>query len=103
MNKLSFIDRMNLYFKVGAFLCIDFTDEELIFSALHHDLGKLGTKGELHYVANDSDWHIKNRGEYFKRNEENTYMTLTDRTFFLLNLYDLRKCYPNHLLRIMQY
>jgi hypothetical protein len=28
MNKLSFIDRMNLYFKVGAFLCIDFTDEE---------------------------------------------------------------------------
>ena len=28
LNKLSFIDRMNLYFKVGAFLCIDFTDEE---------------------------------------------------------------------------
>jgi len=28
LNKLSFIDRVNLYFKVGAFLCIDFTDEE---------------------------------------------------------------------------
>ena len=28
LNKLSYIDRMNLYFKVGAFLCIDFTDEE---------------------------------------------------------------------------
>lgn len=28
LNKLSYIDRVNLYFKVGAFLCIDFTDEE---------------------------------------------------------------------------
>jgi hypothetical protein len=57
----------NLFVECGG--TIDFTDEELIFSALHHDLGKLGTKGFLHYVKNDSDWHIKNRGEYFKRNE----------------------------------
>lgn len=28
VNKLSFIDRINLYFKIGAFLCIQFTDEE---------------------------------------------------------------------------
>ena len=41
---------------------VDFTDEEMIFSALHHDLGKLGIKGEMHYIPNDSDWHVKNRG-----------------------------------------
>jgi hypothetical protein len=69
---------------------IDFTDEELFFSALHHDLGKLGTKGKLHYIPNDSDWHIKNRGEFYKRNTENSYMTLTDRTFFLLNEYGIQ-------------
>jgi len=69
---------------------IDFTDEELLFSALHHDLGKLGTQGKLHYIPNDSDWHIKNRGEYYKRNTENSYMTLTDRTFFLLNHYGIQ-------------
>ena len=40
---------------------IDFTDEELVFSCLHHDLGKLGIKGELHYIPNDNDWQIKNR------------------------------------------
>jgi hypothetical protein len=68
---------------------IDFTHEELLFAAFHHDLGKLGTKGILHYIPNDSDWHVKNRGEYYKRNGENTYMTLTDRTFFLLNLYGI--------------
>jgi hypothetical protein len=68
---------------------VDFTDEELLFAALHHDLGKLGIKGELHYVANDSDWHIKNRGEYYKRNENITFMSITDRTFFTLNHYGI--------------
>jgi len=68
---------------------VDFTDEELIFAALHHDLGKLGIKGELHYVANDSDWHVKNRGEYYKRNENIAFMSITDRTFFTLNHYGI--------------
>ena len=68
---------------------IDFTDEELIFAALHHDLGKLGIKGQLHYVPNDSKWHIENRGEYYKRNENITFMSITDRTFFTLNQYGI--------------
>jgi len=68
---------------------IDFTDEELLFAALHHDLGKLGIKGELHYVANDSDWHIKNRGEFYKRNPNIAFMSITDRTFFTLNHYGI--------------
>lgn len=68
---------------------VDFEQEELLFAALHHDLGKLGTKGHLHYISNDSDWHIKNRGEFYKMNPENTYMSITDRTFFLLNQYGI--------------
>lgn len=68
----------------------DFTDEELIFCALHHDLGKLGTKNHLHYIPNDSDWHIKNRGDVFMKNPANQYMTLTDRTFFTLQDYGIK-------------
>jgi hypothetical protein len=68
----------------------DFTDEELIFCALHHDLGKLGTKQHLHYIPNDSDWHIKNRGDVFMKNPSNQYMTLTDRTFFTLQDYGIK-------------
>lgn len=68
----------------------DFTDEELIFCALHHDLGKLGTKGKHHYIPNDSDWHVKNKGDFFKKNPDNVYMTLTDRTFFTLQDYGIR-------------
>ena len=29
---------------------VDFTDEELIFVALHHDLGKLGLKNKPYYI-----------------------------------------------------
>ena len=68
---------------------VDFTDEELIFCALHHDLGKLGIKGEMHYLPNDNDWQIKNQGKLFKSNDKITYMTLTDRTFFTLNEYGI--------------
>ena len=78
--------RMKKTFEVAGGVC-DFTEEELVFVALHHDLGKLGTKEELHYSENDSEWHVKNRGEVFKRNEKNSFMTITDRTFFLLNQY----------------
>ena len=45
----------NLFVESGG--TVDFTDEELIFAALHHDLGKLGIKCELHYLANDSEWY----------------------------------------------
>ena len=69
---------------------IDFTDEELIFSALHHDLGKLGTKEELHYIPNDSKWHIENRGELYKRNKANSFMAFADRTIFTLQSYGIK-------------
>jgi len=68
---------------------VDFTDEELIFCALHHDLGKLGSKGKPYYIANPSDWHIKNQGKLFTANPELTHMTHTDRTMFLLQQYNI--------------
>jgi hypothetical protein len=69
---------------------IDFTEEELIFSCLHHDLGKLGVKGELHYLPNQEEWSQKKYGTLFVRNEKIPYMSLTDRTFFTLNHYGIQ-------------
>lgn len=75
---------------VSAGGTIDFTDEELIFSCLHHDLGKLGIKGEMHYLPNDNDWEKNNKGVLFKRNDKIPYMSLNDRTFFTLNHYGIQ-------------
>ena len=68
---------------------VDFTDEELIFVALHHDLGKLGTKGKPYYTPNPSDWHIKNQGKVYTANPELHHMTHTDRTIFVLQHYGI--------------
>ena len=44
---------------------IDFTDEEMIFSALHHDLGKVGDLEHDYYIPCESEWHRKNQGSIF--------------------------------------
>jgi hypothetical protein len=79
---------MKLYQEAGGF--IDFTKEELLFSAFHHDLGKLGSKGKLSYVVNTSEWHVKNQGKLYVSNPELSFLTHTDRTFFLLQEYGIK-------------
>ena len=69
---------------------INFTEEELVFAAVHHDLGKLGDLAEDYYVPQDNDWWIKNRGEYYKHNPKLQYMTVTDRALFLLQHYGVQ-------------
>ena len=70
------------YEKIGGYK--DWTDEELIFSALHHDLGKVGDLNHDYYIPEDSDWHRKNTGSIFKHNPKLEFMTVTDRALFLL-------------------
>lgn len=82
------IGTKKLWEAMGA--TIDFTDEELIFSALHHDLGKLGDleQGE-YYLPQNSDWHKQNRGEEFKFNSNLQYMDVTDRALYILQKYQI--------------
>lgn len=69
---------------------INFTKQELIFAALHHDLGKLGNPEEgPYYVDQDSDWHRK-RGEVYKQNEQLQYMKAPERGLFLLQKYGVQ-------------
>jgi hypothetical protein len=77
-----------LWEKNGA--TINFTDEELIFAAMHHDLGKVGDMDKDYYVPQESEWHRKNRGEIFNHNSELQYMTVTDRAIFLLNQFGIK-------------
>jgi hypothetical protein len=77
-----------LYKKIGG--NIDFTKEEAVFAALHHDLGKLGDPMEgPYYLDQDSDWHRK-RGELYKHNDNLSYMTPPDRALMLLQRYDIK-------------
>ena len=77
----------SVYKKIGG--DVDFTKEEVVFAALHHDLGKLGNPTEgPHYVDQDSDWHRK-RGSMYKHNENIQYMKVPDRALYLLQKYGI--------------
>lgn len=71
-----------LWADMGA--TIDFTDEELAFSAINHDLGKMGTEDEDHYITQDDQWRRKNLGEIYKNNPAVPFMKDYDRSLFLL-------------------
>ena len=63
---------------------VDYTVEELLFAALCHDLGKIGTEQAEQYIHNPSDWHRKNQGKLYTNNPVNAFMTVPDRSLKLL-------------------
>ena len=65
-----------------------FTFEELIFSALNHDLGKIGSKEGDYYIPNDSQWH-RDRGQIYKMNPNIQFMKVPDRSLFLLQQFGI--------------
>lgn len=69
---------------------IDFEVEELLFAALHHDLGKLGDLGKPYYIEQESDWHRKNQGSLYKQNPEIHYMDVTHRALWTLQHYGIQ-------------
>lgn len=60
------------------------TTEELVFAAINHDLGKLGTNDKPFYIPQTSEWHQKNQGRYFTYNPEMQHMRIADRSLFYL-------------------
>jgi hypothetical protein len=71
-----------LWEEMGA--TINFTTEELVFSAINHDLGKLGRDGKPAYLQNDSEWHVKNQGAVYKPNTELPFIPIQDSSLFIL-------------------
>ena len=73
---------MKVWQSFGA--TINYTEEQLVFAALNHDLGKIGTEEAEQYIPNDSEWHRKNQGKLYKNNPTNPFMTVPDRSLRLL-------------------
>jgi len=61
-----------------------YTEEELFVSALNHDLGKIGSIDETSVHPSTDEWRKKNLGEMYTFNTKIEYMTIPDRSLFLL-------------------
>jgi len=68
---------------------IDFTNEELVFSALNHDLGKIGGKGTPGYITQTDKWRQDKLGELYTMNRDISYMLVSDRSLFILQQYGI--------------
>ena len=66
----------------------DYTAENLVFSALNHDLGKLGYENKPFYIPSEEDWQIR-KGIYFKYNPELVHMRIADRSLYMLQSFGI--------------
>ena len=78
----------NMWKAAGADMS-GYTYEELMFAAMHHDLGKAGFpgKGNEVYRVETSDWHRKNMGRLYKHNEDIPFTMVPDLSIYLLHQY----------------
>ena len=69
-----------------------YTEEELLFAAMHHDLGKAGFPGDGNevYQVETSDWHRKNQGKLYKSNANIPFAMVPDLSIWLLQEYDIK-------------
>ena len=61
-----------------------FTMEELVFSALNHDLGKMGSENEESYIPQTDNWRREKLGEEYMFNTKVPFASVPDRGLFLL-------------------
>jgi hypothetical protein len=69
-----------------------YTREEMMFAAMHHDLGKAGFPGEGNevYQVETSDWHRKNQGKLYKSNSNIPFTMVPDLSIWLLQEYGVK-------------
>jgi hypothetical protein len=61
-----------------------FTQEELIFSAINHDLGKMGDSEHEAYIPQTDKWRKDKLGEDYTFNKKLAFASVPDRGLFLL-------------------
>jgi len=77
----------------------NYTIEEVVFSALNHDLGKLGTEEEDAYIPQTDQWRKDKLGEDYTFNSKLEYMSVPDRGLYLLQTHGIEYT-KNELLAI---
>ena len=61
-----------------------YTTEELVFSAINHDLGKFGDEQNASYIEQTDQWRRDKLNETYMFNDRLEYMTVPDRGLYLL-------------------
>ena len=67
-----------------------FTQEELVFAAINHDLGKLGDEENDAYIPQTDQWRKDKLGEDYMFNTKLAFASVPDRSLFLLQSHGIQ-------------
>jgi len=76
-----------------------FTIEELVFSAINHDLGKMGDEENESYIPQTDKWRRDKLGEDYMFNKKVPFASVPDRGLFLLQSHNVQYSF-NEMLAI---
>ena len=82
------VKQSRLYREMGG--TVDYTDEELVFAALFHDLGKIGNGDLPNYIPQTDKWRQDKLSEMYTYNPDLDFMLIPDRSLFILQKFGVR-------------
>lgn len=82
------VKQMRLYKEMGGE--VDFTEEELVFAALFHDLGKMGDGDSPNYLPQTDKWRQDKLNEMYTNNPDLDFMLIQDRSLFILQKFGIK-------------
>ena len=63
---------------------------DVVLAAMFHDLGKLGDLNNSYYQIQTDDWRRKKLNEFYTHNTEMENLSVTDRSLWLLQHFDIK-------------
>ena len=82
------VKQSRLYEEMGG--TVDYTEEELVFAALFHDLGKIGDGDQPNYIPQTDKWRQDKRSEMYTFNPDLQFMLIPDRSLFILQKFGIK-------------
>jgi len=82
------VKQSRLYEEMGG--TIDYTEEELVFAALFHDLGKIGDGDQPNYIPQTDKWRQDKLSEMYTYNPDLQFMLIPDRSLFILQKFGIK-------------
>ena len=81
------VEQHRLYIKMGG--TVDYTEEQLVFAALFHDLGKIGDGDKPNYIPQTDKWRQDKLSEAYTFNPELDFMLIPDRSLYILQKFGI--------------
>ena len=82
------VKQSRLYQEMGG--TVDYTEEELVFAALFHDLGKLGDGDQPNYIPQTVKWRQDKLSEMYTFNSDLDFMLIPDRSLYILQKFGIK-------------